>query len=121
MDTTTRKQEALSLLALLDKGDELTRAESERLTYLTIEQGYPTIAALPVEMEKYREADPVHWYHIHVDNCLMLPIPDGWFWKTRYPVLIRAELYSADGQRVADSFARSLPVAMLKTWWTLHP
>lgn len=127
MDTMTRKQEALALLARLDDGEELTRTESERLTYITIERGYPTIAAHPAELEKYRQADPIHWYHIHVDKCLTLPLPRGYRWVvvsqtegSEYRVAW-ALITTASTAIPADMHrGATLHVAMLKAWWSIQ-
>lgn len=118
METKTRKAEALALLALLDKGDELTDKESYRLTYLTIEQGYPIIRETPGELEKFREHH--QWYHISAEHSRNLPLPEGWYWMLRTPVQTMAEIYNTDGLRQVKMFARYLPVAMLKCWWALQ-
>lgn len=118
MDKQSRKQEALALLEKLDKGEELTTEQSYRLTFITIEQGYPSIAALPDQLAKFREHH--QWYHISAEHCRHLPLPEHWFWSLRTPVFPRAEIFDADTSRVACEYASSLPIAMLKAWWTLQ-
>lgn len=127
-EVKTRKQEALELLALLDNGDELTWDESERLTYITIEQGYPIFQQHPDELEKYREADPIHWYHIHVDKCLTLPLSDGYRWVVVSPTagseyLVAWALITTASTALPANMHRgaSLPIAMLKAWWSIQP
>ncbi len=131
--TKTRKQEAWELLAL----DALTDEQKVRVNRLVAEvdqhqvvkddRGYYRLSRAGVVMGGFlEEADA--WAHTPdyfygrgaIGNCLTLPIPEGAFWKLRTPVMIRAELYGNDGLALAKEFGQTLPIAMLKAWWSIQ-
>lgn len=114
----TRKAEALELLAILESGGELTRKQSYRLTFITIEQAFPIIRQHPEELEKFREHEK--WYHISVDECLSLEIP-GKEWVL-YPSW-GVGIYEVEGyhELVVKVENKSLPFAMLKAYWLIQP
>lgn len=112
MDTKTRKQEALALLAL----DTMTDEQEAELNLLTMNQAYPglqerwqaTGTTTPILIPRYRDS---------VDDCLML------ISEYRYVIhhsmgsfRIRVYRDTSDAEGIYVD-ARSLPVAMLKAWW----
>jgi len=131
----TPKREALELLAL----DTMTGQNAIRLNILTVKQaGYQvtefadgTFGLATADGDDLPSWDSHYsgeeaWedtpdYVTSVDACLTLPVPNGGFWKIRTPVLIRVEVYGADGLALAKEFGRTVPLAMLKAWWTIQP
>lgn len=153
MDTTTHKQEALKLLAL----DELTREQEINLNILTAKQaGYQVVEGgwgrnlsgdewrwgylvsrtgervTPEYEEKHYKAEDV-WlmeapeFCISVDACLLLPLPDGYFWlmeskfgRDPYGAILYKAFEQQDTQSKYQSDV-SLPIAMLKAYWHMQP
>lgn len=106
-------------LFYLDKG-ELTELEAHRLNTLTAnQQGFDIYD----DLVENGLRDYVH----SVDNCLTLPKPPGTHWSTTTEVLY----YSDDPFPLCSAgifhtmggamLARTLPLAMLKAWWSIQP
>lgn len=114
--TTTRRAEALALLAL----DTLTGSNAYNLDYLTALQA----------MDIAGEETPHNYYgmqfSVSTDSCLTLKLPDRCIWKLYHgddrgasaTVLFRPAGHPA----LEWGFGRAatLPIAMLKSWWSIQ-
>lgn len=99
MDTKTAKLEAMTLLAL----DELTDEQAARLDWLTMKQ-----AGIYLED-----------FHKSVDACLALPKPSDARWTLDETGEYWLAGIRRPGQDTQLFSAVTLPIAMLKCWWTL--
>lgn len=138
MDTKTRKQEALELLAL----DTLTGKQMMQLDILTLQQvgwsikkarsGYYEARNPSGEIDMGMDifmAENEGWVWVRkeypfctsVDACLTLPTPGRYWMLLTEPN--NASLHNHDTHFNVARFEnqRSLPVAMLKAWWNIQP
>lgn len=139
MDTKTRKQEALELLAL----KELTYEQAERLNYLTATAaGMNTFYDPDNQFSEFTASrewvrtgyhDPnnnniareLPEYSTSVDACLTLPRKEYGYFEIStsysdnsvYPY-VRYMVDRVEWQHVGD--VKSLPLAILKCWWLVQ-
>lgn len=133
MDTKTRKQEALDLLAL----DTLTYEQAERLNYLTATAaGMNTFydpdnlfseftASRDWVRTGYHDPDNNNMAHelpeycTSVDACIALPLPDGCWWlmTSRAPNTRCSAAIVLERHR---QYAATIPLAMLKCFWAIQ-
>ena len=114
MDTTTRKQEALYILKVIERGsaDREFIGEARR-------KFYDLMNAQGCERRDYLDS---------VDACLTLSRPANTWWRLEgddndpnslpVPGECSAQIKNAKQE---EHYARTLPLAMLTAWWQAQP
>lgn len=141
MDTKTRKQEALSLLEKIDPTDRdylgqnkfcfhLNLWTAERAGY-TIKDAIGGWEVAEPDDDRFEFVsfltDAIPSYTHSTDDCYRLPLPPGQRWTTATPVsgseYVLAWAFIGGGFATTTEImhnARTLPLAMLKAWWSLQ-